>query len=461
MESKEKYEKLLEEQLQSLKNELNNYKIILDTANVLSMPRDNIKEYVYNLLEQQKLILHFFPELSSNLQIINFFLNNNALEIEQVTIALNNILKNDKVKECIDKKEEYKSQIKRIEHTITDLNENSLSTKVSFILKTNITDEEKISILKDLAYESCMKGTFKEEKKEEKEPLIEPEILFPIENEEEKEKITNLKASYSKVKEEIDSLISKNYYLIDGKTSKDLNYIKQMDQIIKKQKEKQSTESPYLDIKDFEYKNITMTILLIDMLEAKQELETLFKKPNASLEDIEFYFNELKEQYSKAQQVDTTLTEDIKEEEKETDDIYFLLDENNNPFFQLDKFNKEDKKRCKSLIEKFEKSIHDYEKGKHHTKLQSRRNLFDIYVNKSSNMCVSYIRAKDNQVLVITFAHLNDIFDESNSIAQNYDNLIESTLSNIENKNTNFINHQQEFFEQFKTNVEVKGDEHR
>ena len=282
-----------------------------------------------------------------------------------------------------------------------------------------------------------------------------------IENEEEKEKITNLKASYSKVKEEIDSLISKNYYLIDGKTSKDLNYIKQMDQIIKKQKEKQSTESPYLDIKDFEYKNITMTILLIDMLEAKQELETLFKKPNASLEDIEFYFNELKEQYSKAQQVDTTLTEDIKEEEKETDDIYFLLDENNNPFFQLDKFNKEDKKRCKSLIEKFEKSIHDYEKGKHHTKLQSRRNLFDIYVNKSSNMCVSYIRAKDNQVLVITFAHLNDIFDESNSIAQNYDNLIESTLSNIENKNTNFINHQQEFFEQFKTNVEVKGDEHR
>ena len=197
------------------------------------------------------------------------------------------------------------------------------------------------------------------------------------------------------------------------------------------------------------------------MLEAKQELETLFKKPNASLEDIEFYFNELKEQYSKAQQVDTTLTEDIKEEEKETDDIYFLLDENNNPFFQLDKFNKEDKKRCKSLIEKFEKSIHDYEKGKHHTKLQSRRNLFDIYVNKSSNMCVSYIRAKDNQVLVITFAHLNDIFDESNSIAQNYDNLIESTLSNIENKNTNFINHQQEFFEQFKTNVEVKGDEHR
>ena len=457
MESKEKYEKLIEEQLQSLKSELNNYKKRLDIANVLSMPRDNIKEYINNLLEQQNLILHFFPELSSNLQIINFFLNNDALEIEQVTIALNNILKNDKVKECIDKKEEYKSQIKRIEHMITDLNENSLSTKVSFILKTNITDEEKISILKDLAYESCMKGTSKEEK----EPLIEPEILFPIENEEEKEKIASLNKVYSKEKEEIDSLISKNYYLIDGKTSKDLNYVKQMDQIIKNQKEKQSTDSTYLDLKDFEYKNITMTILLIDILEAKKELEKLFKSQDASLEDIEFYYNALKEQYNHALQLDATLLKDKQEEEKTTNDIYFLLDENSNPLFQVDSFSKEDKKRCKSLIEKFEKSIHDYEKGKHHTKLQSRRNLFDIYVNKSSNMCVSYIRAKDNQVLVLTFAHLNDIFDESNSIAQNYNKLIERTLSNIENKNTNFINHQQEFFEQFKTNVEVKGDEHR
>ena len=159
--------------------------------------------------------------------------------------------------------------------------------------------------------------------------------------------------------------------------------------------------------------------------------------------------------------LDKILTEEKKEEEKNTNEIYFLLDESNTPFFDMNKFSKEEKKHSLSLVEKFGKSLQEYEKGRHHTKLQSRRNLFDIYVNRSSSMCVSYIRAKDNKVLILTFAHINDIYDDSNSIAQNYSYLIENTLKNIENKNDLFLEQQQEFTEQFKDMIAVKGDEHK
>lgn len=234
-----------------------------------------------------------------------------------------------------------------------------------------------------------------------------------------------------------------------------------MAKAIKIQESQDNLNLSTLGIDEFQYKDISMTVLILDMLEIKQELELQLNNTNTTLEDISDYFNMLKEDYNKAMALDSILTEEKMEEEKTTNEIYFLLDESNSPLFDMNKFSKDDKKRCQALIEKFEKSVHNHEKGKKHTKLQSRRHKFDVYINKSSNMCVSYIRAKDNKVLILTFAHLNDIYDESNSIAQNYTFLIKNTLKNIENKNDLFLEQQQEFTEQFKTIVVVKGDEHK
>ena len=464
MEPKEKYEQLIEEQTQGLKRELDNYRAMIKCANILSMPKDDIQKYISNLLENQKSLLLLFPQLTSNVQIINFFWENNALELEQVTIALNNLLTDERVKECLNNKEKYQLQAKKLESEIKELDEKSLTAKASFILKASITDEEKISILKELAYESCKNATIKEENiiKEKEKESKEIETLFP-------EEVTvnvnkeglKLKEEYLEIKDSIKSIISKYYYLINGKDEKYINYNREMAKAIKAQESQDNLNLSTLGIDEFQYKDISMTVLLLDMLETKQELELQLNNPNTTLEDINEYFNILKEDYNKAIALDSILTEEKTEEEKTTNEIYFLLDESNSPLFDMNKFSKDDKKRSLSLVEKFGKSIHDYEKGRHHTKLQSRRNLFNIYVNKSSNMCVSYIRAKDNKVLILTFAHLNDIYDDSNSIAQNYTSLIKNTLKNIENKNALFLEQQQEFTEQFKTIVAVKGDEHK
>ena len=466
MEPKEKYEQLIEEQSQKLKRELDNYRVMIKSAEILSMSKNDLRKYISNILENQKVLLLLFPQLTSSLQIIKFFWENNAIEIEQVTIALNNLLTDETVKDCLANKEKYQLQVKKLELEIKELDEKSLTAKASFILKANITDEEKISILKELAYESCKNATIKEKQKnidEQKKELKEIETLFPEETtvKVNQEELNKLKEEYLKIKDSIENIISKYYYLINGKDEKYINYNREMARTIKAQESQNNLNLSTLGIDEFQYKDISMTVLILDMLETKQELELQLNNPNITLEDISDYLNMLKEDYDKALSLDAILTKENPDEEKTTNEIYFLLDESNSPLFDIDKFSKEEKKRSLSLVEKFEKGVHDHEKGKKHTKLQSRRNLFDIYVNKSSNMCVSYIRAKDNKVLILTFAHLNDIYDDSNSIAQNYSSLIENTLKNIENNNNLFLEQQQEFTEQFKVMVAVKGDEHK
>ena len=465
MEPKEKYEQLIEEESQELKRELDNYRAMIKCANILSMPKDDIQKYISNLLENQKSLLLLFPQLTSNVQIINFFWENNALELEQVTIALNNILTDERVKDCLNNKEKYELQVKKLESEIKELDEKSLTAKASFILKASISDEEKISILKELAYESCKNATTKEENiiKEKEKESKEIETLFPEEvtvnvN---KEGLNKLKEEYLILKDSIESIISKYYYLINGKDEKYINYNREMAKAIKAQESQDNLNLSTLGIDEFQYKDISMTVLILDMLETKQELELQLDNPNTTLEDISDYFNILKEDYNKAIVLDSILTEEKIEEEKTTNEIYFLLDESNSPFFDMDKFSKDDKKRCQALIEKFEKGVHDHEKGKKHTKFKSNYKKNNIYINRSSNMCVSYIRTKDNKVLILTFADFKEVFDNTEPIALNFDYLIDEALANIKNNNVTFLETQKEFVEYFKEQIKTKGDEHK
>ena len=284
---------------------------------------------------------------------------------------------------------------------------------------------------------------------------------FKVKNYGETNQVATDKEEYLKIKDSIESIISKYYYLINGKDEKYINYNREMAKAIKAQESQDNLNLSTLGIDEFQYKDISMTVLLLDMLETKQELELQLNNPNNTLEDINDYFNILKEDYNKAIALDSILTEEKMEEEKTTNEIYFLLDESNSPLFDMDKFSKDDKKRCQALIEKFEKGVHDHKKGKKHTKFKSNYKKNNIYINRSSNMCVSYIRTKDNKVLILTFADFKEVFDNTEPIALNFDYLIDETLANIKNNNVAFLETQKEFTEYFKEQTKAKGDEHK
>ena len=110
--------------------------------------------------------------------------------------------------------------------------------------------------------------------------------------------------------------MSKYYYLINGKDEKYINYNKEMSRAIKEQESKDNLDLSTLGIDEFQYKDISMTVLILDMFEVKAELESQLNNPTATLEDIRDYFNMLKEDYNKAISLDKILTEEKKEEEK-------------------------------------------------------------------------------------------------------------------------------------------------
>ena len=143
MEPKEKYEQLLEEQSQKLKRELNKYETMINIANILRMSKINTRTYIENLLEHQKTFLLLFPQLTSNFQILKFFYDNDALEIEQVQIAINNILTDEIVKDCLSNIEKYQLQVKSLESQIKELDEKSLTAKASFILNAILQMKKK------------------------------------------------------------------------------------------------------------------------------------------------------------------------------------------------------------------------------------------------------------------------------------------------------------------------------
>ena len=87
-----------------------------------------------------------------------------------------------------------------------------------------------------------------------------------------------------------------------------------MSRAIKAQERQEGLNLSTLGIDEFQYKDISMTVLLLDMLETKQELELQLDNPNTTLEDISDYFNMLKEDYNKAIALDSILTEEKIEE---------------------------------------------------------------------------------------------------------------------------------------------------
>ena len=57
----DKYDQLLEEELNRLKVEYDNYKTKIDSVTVLTFSKDDQNQYVLNLLDNQELLLTTFP----------------------------------------------------------------------------------------------------------------------------------------------------------------------------------------------------------------------------------------------------------------------------------------------------------------------------------------------------------------------------------------------------------------
>lgn len=415
------------------------------------------------LLEKKKLILSLNPKLEEQYKILDFFARNNALSIEQVDIVTKQILQDEVIEKQIDNNSKFSITKRQLEEHLYAFENRDILTTATLVGESTLSEQDKLAVLAQLAMKSCAQTKKQEtEVLEQEQPEIVQETSINSDEADEIQEMGDISALkeryYSVYKSKVEQFIKKYYHLIDNKTDQEIAYAKNLYDAICDSKED-------IGLDDLQYFDVNMTVHLLSLIDTKKEMEKILNTDSpvdkADEEVATLFLEDLESSYTEA----CKLVEKQVEEEQAEDDmvpskLYFLLDEAGNPPYKVSNFNADEKKKFLTLIDKLNRNIYDYEKGIKHTKVQSKKKMdYDIYVNKISNMSVSYLRLPEHQVLVLTFGTAEDIFDESLSIASRRSADIARAQDAIGKQDTQFLAQQQEFSARFHEQlVASKGD---
>ena len=440
------YQDTINTQLKTLEEKMKRETKLLE----LSETRD-----VQALLNAKPIFLSINPALESKFKTIEFFVSNDAKNAEQVLIALDYILSS--CRSHIENNQndnflrtQYEEVVGRCEKILTD-DFSDLDFLQKILSVSNLTEEERISVLAKLAYDSC---GFSKRKEETVTPIVEEFDSAAY------EEICQLRDKvYYGLRQRANEVINRNYVeFIKCKSKEELNYAKAIVSSI--DKEEMSIE----DVTNFNYVREKMTVMLFALINEKDELDGILEEFSlkVSKDDIELFSAALKD-YEKMILAVIEAEKEIEKENQVVDasknpsNVYFLVDEDGNLLFNLDDFHNDDKKRIALLLEKTQKGILDYDKGLKHTIIQSPHKMNNIVeVNKYSNFGCIYIRITRNKILVLSIGDIKDIYDEGIYIDSYYADRISELKSLIDESNIDEMKRQSDILAYLNEDLEIE-----
>ena len=390
---------------------------------------------VDTIIKYKTKIISLSPNLKDELDILTFLYENNAIETEQAKTIIEVIKRQNIFKENINV-EELSIKLSNIEKDIELCNKVLIDKEydndllITIFNKLNIEEKDQLNILSRII---LTKFDRIEEVKEEKE----------IEVKEDNLDTSKLIEKFNKLNEEIKNIVEKYYMLIKGKDEKYLSYAKEMCSIIRESK--LNNEENDLE-NNFNYPEENLTLFIIGLLGYKNEVTNILnnndKIDKDTYEEIELLLEIIEEELDKKEELinDYELTK--QEENLISSNVYMLIDENNNVFFDESDFQKDDYKKIVSLIDKLDKGIHDYERGIQHTRIQTDYKDYAVFINKSSDLCCSYIRINSDIALIINYDRLNNIYDSTDQILFRNKELIKDTIDKILSLDKNTLSNQ-------------------
>ncbi len=291
----------------------------------------------------------------------------------------------------------------------------SFSYLTSLLEFSLLTEEDKIDVLSKVVYESSPKALKKDTKD------------FSLPSVPESFSVEELLNEYQLLLTKGNFLAQKYYFLLEGKNESQINYMKTVVSCLKEEKDLKNS---------FQYKDENMAVLLLEFFDIKELLSDFVSKiedpKNVSEETrdmVTLYIDSLKECIQNILQLEPAFEKSQKSSQP-VDTLLFLLDENNQPLFQLNKFSLEERNRIANLIRGLLSGKKDFERGIKHSKLLTRQDLdIDVFLNKNGDMVVSYILLSDNSFLLLTFDRKKNIYDVSESIVRKYKSKISSLNS--------------------------------
>ena len=376
------------------------------------------------IIKYKNKIISLSPNLKEELDILTFLYENNAIETEQAKTIIEVIKRQNIFKENINV-EELSIKLSNIEKDIELCNKVLIDKEydndllITIFNKLNIEEKDQLNILSRII---LTKFDRIEEVKEEKE----------IEVKEDNLDTSKLIEKFNKLNEEIKNIVEKYYMLIKGKDEKYLSYAKEMCSIIRESK--LNNEENDLE-NNFNYPEENLTLFIIGLLGYKNEVTNILnnndKIDKDTYEEIELLLEIIEEELDKKEELinDYELTK--QEENLISSNVYMLIDENNNVFFDESDFQKDDYKKIVSLIDKLDKGIHDYERGIQHTRIQTNYKDYAVFINRTSDLCCSYIRINSDIALIINYDRLNNIYDSTDQILFRNKELIKDTIYKI------------------------------
>ena len=376
------------------------------------------------IIKYKNKIISLSPNLKDELDILTFLYENNAIETEQAKTIIEVIKRQNIFKENINV-EELSIKLSNIEKDIELCNKVLIDKEydndllITIFNKLNIEEKDQLNILSRII---LTKFDRIEEVKEEKE----------IEVKEDNLDTSKLIEKFNKLNEEIKNIVEKYYMLIKGKDEKYLSYAKEMCSIIRESK--LNNEENDLE-NNFNYPEENLTLFIIGLLGYKNEVTNILnnndKIDKDTYEEIELLLEIIEEELDKKEELinDYELTK--QEENLISSNVYMLIDENNNVFFDESDFQKDDYKKIVSLIDKLDKGIHDYERGIQHTRIQTNYKDYAVFINRTSDLCCSYIRINSDIALIINYDRLNNIYDSTDQILFRNKELIKDTIDKI------------------------------
>ena len=430
----------------------------------LSEAVDDIKKShdVNSILNNREFIVSLNPVVLNYYKIIEFFKENEALDADQVTDAINRILDIDEIKNfegikknIYENKSSYETLISRIKAVI-DGNLEDIDFVNKMILESTLSEKDKLLILSGLAYESTITYEVKKDRENNKESSIK-------EDKSKKDKfkkldnlldVTPLITKYKELSKRVSTYKKELYSYWKDKTSRQLQYAFSLAKLY---------NSGELERKDIfnNTLNERMLILLLsckeyeDLINMSLKGVTNNKLAKSEYDELSYYINALEENVTILDKYDAT--KKVKDSDidvtYENPKVLFLLDKDNNGIIDYSSFTLEDIDKINSLIDKCER------KGKNEKSILLHKVKdvdFDVLVGKTSKIICPYVVLSDGSILILNIATKNKGYDETIGILAGYKDKIkairsESTINNLDS----LYEEQEEYRNQIRDNYGV------
>lgn len=455
--AKDNYEKLISEFEKNAQDRLKDLEIEIAEQNNILYICTNIEEFynddnidkfliTYNTYLGDKYYKPVFCfELATALACLSYLKSYNRTHTNNFNYYKDYILSQDAKDEVFEIKAKAQAEVDKLNEEKESI-EKRLKEKnydpdflAEYIESSELSDEEKLEVIKYLAKQSCEEI---ELKKEEKTTLTEED-----------------KDKYQKLIDEIHQILYKDYDKYVGKNQSQILQKKSFVEIIIKFKEYDGYKEEIEKIKSNpDYIGVILELLL----KYKIELQDILKQneyDELDIEELEVLYNLLIEYINIFKSYDEIKEEEKKEEKSEPYQVVYLTDDNNNCVVDLSNLEPSSIKPVTDIINnKLKNGLFDGNSSK----LQNRNSDLFVWLKKSGNsttgaIACAYIKLPSDIVLVIAIEKLSNdaIYEVAKKIVKDYEERIKSLIEEAKSNPEKFLQDQRPISEELERKIGI------